>query len=217
MFIDGKSYGDVSLKSAETYTASRFISMSYAQTLKKVRGLSDEKHTLRLVSKESGKWHAVDYAVTECSEEEYYSDASLNLARTPAATVIGSVPSPWAVSYTHLDVYKRQLLTLCGAEREKDNAHMVFRGATDILLGNLAESVPMEEKREDKRSTLVCEILRYAQANARGDLSLTCLLYTSRGISFLHLYGKHGQSFFLCAIFGKRAARGDGTAFALAV
>ncbi len=95
MFIDGKSYGDVSLKSAETYTASRFISMSYAQTLKKVRGLSDEKHTLRLVSKESGKWHAVDYAVTECSEEEYYSDASLNLARTPAATVIGSVPSPW--------------------------------------------------------------------------------------------------------------------------
>lgn len=33
----------------------------------------------------------------------------------------------------------------------------------------------MEEKREDKRSILVCEILRYAQANARGDLSLAVL------------------------------------------
>lgn len=67
------------------------------------------------------------------------------------------------------------LLSLCRAEKEKENARMVFRGAAEILLGNLAECVPMEKKRKDKRSALVCEILRFAQANAEWDLSLTVL------------------------------------------
>lgn len=104
------------------------------------------------------------------------------------------------------------LLTLCGAEREKDNAHMVFRGATDILLGNLAESVPMEEKREDKRSTLVCEILRYAQANARGDLSLTVLSrrfgYSREHLSrLLHTYLRENWNHYVNRLRALQAER----------
>lgn len=85
------------------------------------------------------------------------------------------------------------LLTLCQAERAKENACMVFRGAAEILLGCLAESVLLKEKRDDKRSAVVCEILRYAQANAAEDLSLAALSrlfgYSREHLSrLLHVY-----------------------------
>lgn len=89
--LDGQDKGVVSLKAEETFTVGKFVSMSYGQTILKLRGLGEGTHTLRLTSLEEGKWHAIDYVKVSCSEEEYYAESGLNYARTAAATPIASV------------------------------------------------------------------------------------------------------------------------------
>lgn len=92
--VDGKSVATVDLRSEETFTVGKFIAMSYGQTLLKLRGLGEGKHTLRLTALEEGKWHAIDCIRVACTEEEYYAAPGLNYARTAAATPVCSVEAP---------------------------------------------------------------------------------------------------------------------------
>lgn len=92
--IDGKKYGNIDLTSAETYCLGKFESMSYDQTIKKVRYLEDKQHTVKLTCLEEGKFHSIDYINVVCTEDEYYEDTTLNIARTKAATPITSVYAP---------------------------------------------------------------------------------------------------------------------------
>lgn len=92
--IDGEKYGIIDLTSAETYCLGKFESMSYDQTIKKVRNLENKQHTVRLTSLEEGKFHSIDYINVVCTEDEYYSDTTLNIARTKAATPVTSVYAP---------------------------------------------------------------------------------------------------------------------------
>ncbi len=92
--IDGKNYGTLSLKAEETCTVGNFVPVAYGQILRKVRGLGEGQHTLKLTTLEEGKWHSVDYVEVVGSEDEYYATEGLNYARTPAATAICSVISP---------------------------------------------------------------------------------------------------------------------------
>lgn len=78
------------------------------------------------------------------------------------------------------------LLDFCERTQNTDNVRTVFGGAAEILCGVLAERVALEQKREDKLSAFVCDILSYAANNAEGDLSLAALSATF-GYSREHL------------------------------
>ena len=92
--VDGKEYGTVSLRAEETFTAGKAIAMAYGQTLRKLRGLGEGEHVLRLTAQEDGKWHSIDHIRVKCTEDEYYASEGLNYARTAAATPICSVEAP---------------------------------------------------------------------------------------------------------------------------
>lgn len=92
--LDGKDCGIIDLGAEETVTVGKWIPVSYGQTLRKLRGLENTEHTLRLTALDDGKWHSVDYAEIECTEDEYYDAEGINYARTAAATPICSVPAP---------------------------------------------------------------------------------------------------------------------------
>lgn len=92
--VDGREMGTVDLRAEETLTVGRLITMSYSQILKRIRGLGDGEHKLRLTALEQGKWHSIDRAEVICSEDEYYAAEGLNYARTHAATAIASVVTP---------------------------------------------------------------------------------------------------------------------------
>lgn len=85
------------------------------------------------------------------------------------------------------------LYRLCGGIVREENARTVFGGAAEMLCGLLAEHVPTEPKRANSLSVCVCEILRYAENNTGGDLSLAALSkrfgYTREHLSrILHRY-----------------------------
>lgn len=50
-----------------------------------------------------------------------------------------------------------------------------LEGAVNLVLAELAESVPFIERSKNKQTSFVGQILEYAQENARGDLSLSAL------------------------------------------
>lgn len=92
--LDGKDMGTVSLKAEETFTDYKLITVSPKQILKRIRGLGNGEHTLRLTTREDGKWHSIDYASVVCTEDEYYATEGLNYARTAVATAVASVVTP---------------------------------------------------------------------------------------------------------------------------
>ncbi len=89
--IDGKDYGIVDISAEQTFVSGRSIAMSYNQIYRKIRGLGEGQHTLKITTLEQGKWHTIDYIEVECSEDEYYASENLNLARTKIATPIASI------------------------------------------------------------------------------------------------------------------------------
>ncbi len=95
--LDGKDMGVINLQAEETFTAGRMITVSNNQILKRIRGLGDGDHTLRLTALEDGKWHSIDYAAVVCGEDEYYESEWLNYARTAAATPVASVINPLGI------------------------------------------------------------------------------------------------------------------------
>ena len=98
--IDDVDYGTAYLSSAETFTVGKFISVSYDQIIKKIRGLSSGEHTLTLTTLEEGKFHSIDYVETSIdnpTESEVEEYGALNLARTNMLTPICSVYAPTGV------------------------------------------------------------------------------------------------------------------------
>lgn len=123
------------------------------------------------------------------------------------------------VGYTFLPFFAftdfellRQLLDECDKKRNMENACLVFQGAIQILIGNIAEYVPLQKKVMGKKSLLVCEVLRYAQANLSEDLSLAVLgkrfgysrEYLSR---LLHSYLKENWSSYINRLRVMRAEK----------
>lgn len=69
--------------------------------------------------------------------------------------------------------FLENLYSLC-SERGRYAATLLC-GAAEMLLARLAESVPLQARSRDKNAELVCSVLRYAEANAADDLSLSAL------------------------------------------
>ena len=92
--IDGVDHGIIDLECSETFCLGHASAMSYDQTFKKIRNLEDKEHVAKLTCLEDGKFHNVDYISVPCTEEEYYANPSLNLARTKSAKPITSVYAP---------------------------------------------------------------------------------------------------------------------------
>lgn len=92
--IDGKNYGTLDLSSSETFCLGKMASMSYDQTIKKIRNLQNGVHKAKLTCLEEGKFHSIDYISVVSTEDEYYQDTTLNLARVKAAKPITSVYAP---------------------------------------------------------------------------------------------------------------------------
>lgn len=69
--------------------------------------------------------------------------------------------------------FLEKLHSLCTARGRYTST--TLRGAAEMLLGRLAESVPLESRRRDGNAELVCKVLRYAQSRSAEDLSLAVL------------------------------------------
>lgn len=70
----------------------------------------------------------------------------------------------------------RALYGLCEKERKtEENAKLVFSGVVKILFSELAESVSFVPRKNDQKSALVCDILRYAEKHVQDDLSLSAI------------------------------------------
>jgi AraC-like DNA-binding protein len=82
--------------------------------------------------------------------------------------------------------FLESLYSLCARSRTAENAETVFRGAVEMLCGELAEKVPLEKRRENKQAAFVCEVLRYAETHTAEDLSLSAVS-TAFGYSGEHL------------------------------
>lgn len=68
------------------------------------------------------------------------------------------------------------LRELCNKDYAKEEHRRVaFEGAMGVLLAAVAETIPFEERKEDKHSSLVCEVLGYASEHLESDLSLAAL------------------------------------------
>lgn len=100
-FVDGKSYGEQTLKcDPASGVNGKIISVVGGQTIFKIRNLDEGEHVLKLVAKEAGKQHTIDYINVECTEEEWIEQngSTVNLARTTGVAAICSVPVPGAQS-----------------------------------------------------------------------------------------------------------------------
>ena len=70
----------------------------------------------------------------------------------------------------------RGLYTLCGQERENDEArYATLGGAVQLLLGAIAETVPFVSYKTERKNSLVCNVLQYAQRHVDKNLSLTAV------------------------------------------
>ena len=68
------------------------------------------------------------------------------------------------------------LYTLCGQERENDEArYATFGGVVQLLLGAIAETVPFVSHKTERKNSLICSVLQYAQRHVDKDLSLTAV------------------------------------------
>ncbi len=99
---------------------------------------------------------------------------------------------------------------LCSRPNRPENLRTTFAGVTEILLSFLAETVSLEEHRQDRLSAFVCNVLRYAEANIGEDLSLSALSsrfgYSREHLSrILHKYLTESWSSYVNRLRVKRA------------
>lgn len=92
--VDGVDYGNYSLEAEEVFVNGRYFPVSYKQKIRKIRGLGNGSHTMKITALSDGKWHGIDSIEVACTKEEYFSDVTLNLARVGISTPICSVPTP---------------------------------------------------------------------------------------------------------------------------
>lgn len=66
--VDGKDYGSAKLKLNETFTKGAFISQMYDIEVKKIVGLSDGNHTLKLTAMEDGGFQNIEAVLVQPQE-----------------------------------------------------------------------------------------------------------------------------------------------------
>jgi AraC-like DNA-binding protein len=67
----------------------------------------------------------------------------------------------------------RELLALCGKKRANEaGRYAAFESATRLLIAEIAETNPLVFQKPNKKNSLVCEILQYAEQNLQADLRL---------------------------------------------
>jgi hypothetical protein len=89
--VDDVNYGLAELKLEETFTLGSFVSQVYGLEVKKITGLKDGAHTLKLESLVAGAFHQIDSFEVPVSEATYYASDSVNFALSAAVTPICSV------------------------------------------------------------------------------------------------------------------------------
>lgn len=80
----------------------------------------------------------------------------------------------------------RLLCDLCSQNYQNDRGrYATFEGTIDLVLGEIAKETPLQPKKTDKKNSLVCEILQYAEENPQADLSL---LSVAKRFGYSHEY-----------------------------
>ncbi len=70
----------------------------------------------------------------------------------------------------------RDLYTLCEKERKNDEArYATLGGAVQLLLGAIAETVPFVVYKTERKNSLICNVLQYAERHVNKNLSLTAV------------------------------------------
>lgn len=68
------------------------------------------------------------------------------------------------------------LRDICREKYENEGSrYAAFEGAVAILLASISKTTPFVPRQKDKSAALVCSILRYAEENIGGDLSVRAL------------------------------------------
>ena len=81
----------------------------------------------------------------------------------------------------------KTLHALCNQNHTQDGSrYATFEGAMGILLGAIAQNTPFISPEDDKRDTLVSDILHYAETHLQEDLSLRTIAQKF-GYSYEHL------------------------------
>lgn len=93
--IDGVDKGSISLHSDET---------RYRAVLGSYDGLTEDWHTVRLISEEEGKWHAVDGIRVDMPKDVYIANYNLALV----GDIICSVPEPTGGGNRDLNVVRNE-------------------------------------------------------------------------------------------------------------
>ena len=106
IFVDGVSYGIKSLRCDPADGASGIVKSVFGQTIAKIRGLENTKHTLKIVTMSDNAQHVFDFVRLECSEEEWkeLNPTTVNIAREEGVTIIASVMTPGAASGGNKDI-----------------------------------------------------------------------------------------------------------------
>lgn len=63
--------------------------------------------------------------------------------------------------------------------------YATFEGIVNILLAEIAKNNPLQSRKADKKNTLVCDVLQYAEENPQADLSL---LTIAKRFGYSHEY-----------------------------
>ncbi len=106
IFVDGVSYGVKSLRCDPASGKSGIVKSVFGQTIAKIRGLDNSKHTLKIVTMSDNAQHVFDFIRLECSEEEWkeFNPQKVNIAREDGVSVICSVMTPGAASGGNKDI-----------------------------------------------------------------------------------------------------------------
>ncbi len=92
--VDGKDYGNYTLEAEEVFVNGKYFTVAYGQKIRKLRNLGEGSHVMKITALEDGKWHSIDCIEVVATEEEYFADPDVNLARIGISTPICSVPVP---------------------------------------------------------------------------------------------------------------------------
>lgn len=88
----------------------------------------------------------------------------------------------------------RSLLDVCNQNaKNEEGRYAIFTGALRILLGEISQSTPFIPHVTERKNTLICDLLSYAEERPQEDLSLTSLAskfgYSKEHLSrLLHRY-----------------------------
>lgn len=77
--------------------------------------------------------------------------------------------------------FLHSLLALCSQKRSSiESDRSMFSGVVKILFSAIFECAPFVDRKRDKQSALVCNVLQYAEEHLQEDLSLTAIARTVR-------------------------------------